>query len=219
MVDLTSVTLTAGIPTAGTGDVQTINALTALVGPLNATKEADPDAASATLLALVRGLISAVAGNVADGAADSGNSSKVGGVARTSNPTAVDSGDRAPILLDKLGKQVVVGAIRDLKGHQATTITSSTTETTIVTAAASTFHDLYGLILSNTSATAIEVEIRDITAGGTPFTIYVPAGDTRGFMLDPGAAIKQGTVNSAWTAKCSASVASLKVTAFFVKNI
>lgn len=160
-----------------------------------------------------------VVGNVAHDSVDSGNPQKIGGVAKTSNPVAVADGDRVNALFDKLGKQVCVGAIRDLKGVQQTTITSSTSETTIVTAAASTFHDLYGLILTNTSATACNVTIKDATAGTTRAVIAVPAGDTRGFMLPVDAAIPQATVNNNWTATCSASVASIQVTALYVKNI
>lgn len=159
------------------------------------------------------------AGDVAHDAADSGAPQKVGGQARTTNPAAVADADRTNFIADKLGKQVVVGSIRELKGRQVTTITSSTAEATIVTAAASTFHDLYGLVLSNTSATATEVTVRDATAGGTISSFMVPAGETRGFMLTESAAWPQATVNNNWTATCGTSVASLKVTALYIKNI
>lgn len=137
----------------------------------------------------------------------------------TTNPTAVTSGRYVQALADVLGKQVVVGSIRELKGDQFTTITSSTSETTIVTAVASTFLDLYGLIIENTSATATEISFRDVTAGSVRFAIYVPAGDTKGFMLNESAAYKQATVNTAWTAQCGTSVASIKISALYVKNI
>jgi hypothetical protein len=142
------------------------------------------------------------------------------GLGKTTNPTAVTDGQFVTHLTDKLGKQVVVGSIRDLKGDQSTTITSSTTETTIVAAGgASVFRDLYGLIITNTSATATEVIIRDVTAGGTARSFMVPAGDTRGFMLNESAALKQGTANSAWTATCGTSVASVKIDAMYVANL
>lgn len=158
-------------------------------------------------------------GGVAHDGVDSGNPIKTGGQARTTNPSAVADADRTNFIADKLGKQVVVGSIRDLKADQATTITSSTTETTIVTAIASTFNDLYGLIVTNTSATACEVVFRDVTAGTARFSIHVPATDTRGFMLPESAAYKQATVNTAWTAQCGTSVASIKINALYVKNI
>lgn len=43
--------------------------LESLIGKLDASKETDPDAASATLLALLRGLLATVAGTVDNGAA------------------------------------------------------------------------------------------------------------------------------------------------------
>lgn len=159
-----------------------------------------------------------IVGNRDADAVDAGEPVKVGGQARTTNPTAVADADRTNFIADKLGKQVVVGSIRDLKGNQQTTITSSTAETTIVTAIASTFNDLYGLVIANTSATACNVTIKDNTAGTTRFVFAVPAGDTRGFMLPESAAHKQGTVNNTWTATCSASVASISITALYVQN-
>jgi hypothetical protein len=158
-------------------------------------------------------------GNVAHDAADSGAPVKVGGQARTTNPTAVADADRSNFITDKLGKQVVVGSIRDLKTQQITTITSSTSETTVLTAVASTFLDVYGVIVVNSSATATNVSFKDSTAGTTRFNIYVPAGETRGFMLSESAAVNQAAVNNNWTATSSASVASVIITMLAVRNI
>lgn len=141
------------------------------------------------------------------------------GLAKTANPTAASDGNLVGVLMDKLGKQVVVGAIRDLKGNQFTTITSSTAETTVITAVASTFLDVYGCIVENTSATASKVTFKDSTSGTTQFEIYVPAGDTRGFMLSAGDGFKQTTVNTNWTATCGTSVASIVISMLYVKNI
>ena len=59
MADVPQVDITAGVPTGGTGTVQTISTITDRIGPLNATKETNPDAASATELALQRGILQA----------------------------------------------------------------------------------------------------------------------------------------------------------------
>lgn len=108
---------------------------------------------------------------------------------------------------------------RSNRGQQQTTITSSVSETTIITANATKALDLYGLILSNTSATGIYVTIKDSTAGTTRAIIYVPAGDTRGFMLPATDGIEQSAgANNNWTATCSSSIASLNVTALFTLN-
>jgi hypothetical protein len=161
---------------------------------------------------------SIVVGSVANGGTDSGNPVKVGFLAKTANPTAVTDGQRVNALSDKLGKQVTVNSIRDLKARQVTTITSSTAETTIVTAVASTFLDVYGLIIENTSATACECILRDSTAGTVVASFLVPAGETRGFWGTESAALTQTTVNNNWTLTCGTSVASIKVTAAYVKN-
>jgi len=129
------------------------------------------------------------------------------------------TGDYTQISTDLKGRVMVGSAPRDLKGDQTTTITASTTETTIVTAIASTFIDIYGVILANTGSTATSVTIRDVTAGTSKGQLYVPAGDVRGFMLPIDAAWKQTTVNTSWTAQCSASTSSLVVTVFYIKNV
>ena len=160
-----------------------------------------------------------VAGPAASGASVSGNPLLTGGRAATTNPTAVTDGQAIAVQLTKTGKVVTVEARRDAIGVQDTTITASTAETTIVTQTTSIFNDLYGLILANSSATATNVTIKDSTGGTTRAVIYVPAGDTRGFMLPAGSGIPQATVNTNWTATSSASITSLFVTALFVANV
>lgn len=142
----------------------------------------------------------------------------VAGRAATANPTAVADADVSRIMTDKLGKVIAVSAVRDLKGVGTQTYTN-TTEASFISAVASTFNDLYGLVLSNSSANATTVTIRDSSGGTTRAVITVPAGETRGFMLDAGSALPQATVNTAWTAQCSTGVTTLTVTGFYVKNI
>jgi hypothetical protein len=48
--------------------------------------------------------------------------------------------------------------------------------------------------------------------------IYVPANDTRGFMLEVGSAIPQASANNNWTATVSSAVTAIEVTAMYVKN-
>lgn len=162
---------------------------------------------------------SQIEGNVASGATDTGNPIKIGGKGASTTPAAVTAGQRVDALFSLTGKQVTIGALRPNLANQQTTITSSTAETTIVTAAASVFLDLYGLILTNTSATATKVTIKDATAGTTRMVFQVPAGETRGFMLPVDSAHKQAVVNNNWTATCGTSVAALEVTALTVQNI
>lgn len=128
------------------------------------------------------------------------------------------TGDYSQLTTDVSGILMTAGAPRLLKARQNTTITT-TAETTIVTAIASTFNDLYGLVLANTSATATEVTIRDVAAGSVQVSFIVPAGETRGFMVPVDSALTQSTVNTAWTAQLGTAVTSLKVTALYVKRI
>src|SRR6516165_4083079 len=133
-----------------------------------------------------------VGGDIAAGSADSGNPAKIGGVARTANPTAVANGQRVNASFDKLGKQVVIGALRETKGDQKTSITT-TTETTVVTAGgAGVFNDIYGIVVTNKSATTVFVDFRDSTGGAVVTTLAAPANDTRGLTLTVDSAIKIG---------------------------
>jgi hypothetical protein len=143
-----------------------------------------------------------------------------GGRAATGNRTGVSDGDVVHAMHDPQGKQIVVPAIRGLKAIQTTTITSSTSETTIVTAgAAGVFKDLYSLIISNTSATACNVTIKDATSGTTRFIVPVPAASMVGFNRDAGSAVIQAAAASNWTATCSPGVASIIITAETVANV
>jgi hypothetical protein len=138
-------------------------------------------------------------------------------LAQTALPTAATAGNLTGTLADKFGRQVVInGAFRDLVGTQTTTISASTSETTIVTAAASIFKDITALTVANTSATATRVDFRDTTAGSVLFSLYIPAGDVRGISFTVPEA--QTSVNTNWTAQSSASVTDLRIFAQFINN-
>ena len=154
-----------------------------------------------------------VVGNVASDAVDSGNPVKIGTIGRTTLPIAVADGDRVNTMGNKYGELTTIHAIREMRANQVTTITASTAETTIVTGVASFMLDLYGLIVTNTSPTAINVAIRDATAGTIRLNIAVPANETRGFMLPASDGIKQAAAGANWTATVSASVTSVIITA------
>ncbi len=162
---------------------------------------------------------SATAGDVASGSADSGNPVKIGALAKTAWPTSVSDAQRVNLVASKSGSLMTAGAMREMKGAQKTTITSSTAETTIVTSDATYTLDLYGLIIANTSASNCKVTIKDSTAGTTRFIIQVPAADTRGFMLPVDSAHKQNAASNNWTATCGSSVADIEITAMYVKTL
>ncbi len=105
------------------------------------------------------------------------------------------------------------------RDSQFTTITSSTTETTIVTAGGTNDkRHLHGILITNTSSTDAVVTIRDSTGGSTKFTIYAKAQQTSGWVLPVESAIEQTTKANNWTAQSSASVDRLDIAAFFVEQ-
>ncbi len=160
-----------------------------------------------------------VGGPTAAGASLTANPLTIGALARTSPPTAVSNAQVVNAQSSIYGEHIIRLSLRETKGNQNTTITSSTGETTIVTADATYKLDLYGLVLTNTSGTGTKVTIKDSTAGTTRFIIYVPPNDTRGFMLPSCDGHKQNAANNNWTATCGTSVADLVVTAMFVQNL
>jgi hypothetical protein len=160
-----------------------------------------------------------VGGDTASGSADANNPVKVGGVARTANPTAVTNGQRVNASFDKLGKLIAVGAIRDVKGVQKTSITS-TTETVVVTAGgAGVFNDVYAIVVTNKSATGVFVDFRDATAGTVRMTLAAPASDTRGFTVAVDSAMVQAAAANNWTATLSGAVTSVEISMLYVSNL
>src|SRR4030067_1068546 len=119
------------------------------------------------------------AGDVAHDGVDSGNPVSVGGIARSAL-TSVAALDRVKAIVDLQGRQIVrANAPRGLRIKNTITLTS-TTETTLLAAAAAPFHDLTKLWSCNTPATAVRVDFRDTSAGGGRFYVYVPAAPSVG---------------------------------------
>lgn len=161
-----------------------------------------------------------IGGNIAHDSADaSSNPIKIGGKALTAPPTAVTANDRVNAQFDSWGRQVSIAGLREMKANQITTITSSTSETTVLTADATYKQDVYAVIVVNTSATPTEVSFKDSTGGTTRFWVSVPANDMGGFTLPMDAGHNQAAVNNNWTATCADSVASVIITVLALKNL
>jgi hypothetical protein len=158
-----------------------------------------------------------IAGNVGVGTSVAGtNPLYLGGAVVTANPTAGTAGTNQALMVDKVGKLITNGAIRSLKGRTVTTLTTTANSAITSTGAAGEFIDLYGLILTNTSATSVTITITDGTT--TIMTVACPAGDTRGFMLPVDSAIPMTTAANNWTGQLSAGVSSVSVTCLWVRN-
>jgi len=160
-----------------------------------------------------------VVGNIAHDGVDSGNPVKIGGIARTTNPTAVAAGDRADLFMDDLGKAIVYPiAPRDRIVAGGRISLTSTTETTLIAAGgAGVFRDLVMLMMSNEAATEVRVDFRDATAGTVLFSIDL-APDGGGAIVPFRVPWPQATANGNWTAQLSAAVSTVYITALAVEN-
>lgn len=164
-------------------------------------------------------LNAAVVGNSADAASDSGNPIKVAGIGRTTNRTAVTDGQRVNLTADDLGRQVTAAhQVRDLISHQHTQIASSSSETTIVSAIASTFTDIISLVITNQTATAVNCTLKDSTAGTTRAIFALAASG--GMVFTPSAPLPQlAAVNNNWTITLSSAAVTVNILAQFAKNV
>ncbi len=103
--------------------------------------------------------------------------------------------------------------------RQTTLITSSTAETTIVTAGGTNDkRHPYSIRINNKSASDTTVAIRDSTGGDVVEEISVKAGSMAGWALKSEDAVRQTNKNSNWTAQSSASVDSLRIVVQFVEE-
>ncbi len=156
-------------------------------------------------------------GAAAHDSAVAGNPLLGGGEARSTLPTAVADGDAVRQMHDDVGRPVNYPfAPRDLIVHNRITLTS-TTETTLIALAASTFHDLVFLSLSNESATEVRVDIRDDTTGTIRFSIDL-APDGGGAIIKFPVPLTQALQGDNWTAQLSAAVSTVYITAIAIKN-
>lgn len=233
------------LPTNGTGVIATVGAVTAItnalpagtngIGKLTSNSGVTIGAveiASAQTLATVTN-VATIGTSVTPGTA-AANLGKAEDAAHTTgdvgvfslavrNDTLADvtntTADYSQISADLKGRVMTAGAPRALKANTQTSLSNTTSETTIIAATASTFHDVYGLILANTGATTTKVSIRDDTAGTVRAIIEVPTLETRGFMLPVDSAVTQTAVNKNWTAQCASATTALEVTTFYVSMV
>lgn len=120
-------------------------------------------------------LLGEISGDVAADAADSGNPLKIGGVARTTNPTAVADADRVNATFDDLGRQLTRPVqVRDLIVTARATV-STGTETTLLSGASGSYHDLIFIHATNSSGAATTIDVRSVTGGNVVLTLDVPA--------------------------------------------
>lgn len=138
-------------------------------------------------------------GDLASDVVDTGSAPvKIGGIARTANPTPVAAGDRVSATFDKIGRQVVnITQVRELLATAYVSL-SNGTEATFLAGATGVFNDLIYIMGANTSDAAVQIDFRGVTAGNVMFTLQIPAQATAG--VAPPVAIPQDATGNNWTA-------------------
>lgn len=202
------------------GSVDSINVLQ-IAGTDVAVNSGIANAGTLRVVHVTDSALSAVAtGDVASDGVDAGSPVKVGGQARTTNPTAVADADRVNFTADDLGRQVITPyQVRDLV-VTAYVVTTTGIETALLAGAASTFHDLVHIIAANTSDAVVDVDIRFGTAGTIIGSLTIPADATSGFV--PTVPIPMSEVAQAVTVDVGGSDVSnttVNFTGLFIKNV
>lgn len=165
-----------------------------------------------------------VQGMTASNSANANNPVKFAVVATSNTPTFVNEGVSG-FIADARGTRsgalvTVLDCPREQIVKSSNTITTSTTETVILSSgAASVFNDLLEMVAINTSATASRIDIRSgggQLSGTIDFALYIPAGETRGFTTPH--PWPQTNAASNWTAASSASVTDIRIYGIFCKS-
>lgn len=136
---------------------------------------------------------------------------------RTTNRAVTGDAQMSRPIVDKYGRQIVAYNIRDLVIQEPMVTISTTTETTISSAVASVFKDIIGVVVTNTSATATRVDIRDTTAGTVRASVMAEAGKTLTITFPQ--PLKQSAVNTNWTAQLGTAVTDVRITAIVNQNL
>lgn len=177
-LDVSDITLDADIDSFA-GNAIALNSGVASAGTLRVVNVTDiassvyVTGASSTIM---------VVGDINSDAADNETPPlKIGGIARTANPTAVAAGDRVSATFDVAGRQVTYPyTVRDLSGTAVATLANNAAdnETNLLTGVASQYHDLVYVSASNSSTNAIRIIFRDGTGGADLFDLSIPATST-----------------------------------------
>lgn len=150
---------------------------------------------------------------------DSEKPLKIGGQARTTNPTAVANIDRVNAIFDDIGRQITYPyQVRDLIATARVEVTTLA-EGTLLAGSSGLFHDLTQITCANNCSAAVRIAIRD--SGADILTFDIPATNTitQNFSVP----IPQNVVNSPWqvanTASGDVSGTTITVSAAFIKNV
>lgn len=114
-------------------------------------------------------------GNVANDAADSGNPVKIGGLARTTNINAVQTGDRVNAVYDVQGRAVVTFAIAGTTISGVSAALTTTADTQVIAAAGAGVRNYitHFVVFNSHASVATQVNIKD--GATTIYSVYVTA--------------------------------------------
>jgi len=164
-----------------------------------------------------------VGGITAALATSTGNPVSVGGTCLLTAPTKATNGQRVSQAMDSYGRTITTTAAdRTFTGTNLTasgTLTATVTETTVLASVAATFLDITGIQITNSSATATLVTLRDLSAGTTTNIrkiFSIAAGGGIAVTFNP--PLAQGAVNNNWTLQCGTSVSSIYCMIDYIKN-
>jgi hypothetical protein len=172
-------TVTANLA-AGTNNIGDVDVLT-VPAPLNLTGNGAAASALRVTIANDTTGILAVAGQVAHDAAATGNPIAVAGEARSSEPTAVASGDLSRIMLSLLGKQLTLPYAMPASTWNYAAASGGITNTTGVTAKAAAGAGIRNYITSiqvinGHASVDTDVQIRDGAAGTVLWRGFAKSG-------------------------------------------
>lgn len=152
-----------------------------------------------------------IQGEAAHDAATTGNPVLIGGEARTTDGTPVTSGDAARLMLDTLGKVVVLqGSTHDQQVNGTANFTTTTGADVIAAAGAGVKIAVTSVIVTNAHATvSTKVSIRDGTTAKIAAYAVAAGG---GFTLSAGGRpLFITTANTAVTAICATTGSDIDV--------
>ncbi|MEB3286183.1 MAG: hypothetical protein VKJ04_01635 [Vampirovibrionales bacterium] len=155
-----------------------------------------------------------VAGDIAHDGADSGNPVKIGGKAKSAEPTAVANNDRAELITDLVGKQIVLpyALPENLVAGTTSDITNTTSTSVIAAAGAGIRNYITSLTITNSHASVgTWVNITDGSGGTVLLTVY--AAPTGGGVAKDFPTPLKTTANTALHAVCATSGATVRVSA------
>lgn len=117
----------------------------------------------------------------------------------TTNKTAKSDGADIRPKADDVGRQVMRPIqVRDLIATAYVSVSNGTETTLLAAGGAGVFNDLIMITATNNSTAAVQVDIRDVTAGNIVHTMYLPAS-TGPVGFSPSVPFPQGSANNNWT--------------------